>query len=357
MALAELTVQDLRCIETTELAFGPGTTLVYGANGAGKTSILEAIYLLGRGRSFRTRLNERLIRHGQNLCRVVGKVSHPLGTHQLGVEVQKGGDQRSATAGRLNGSAIRSLSELALAFPTQIIDPDAHKLIEESATRRRRWLDWAVFHVEPGFAPAWSRYQRALLQRNAALKSGSMPVSIWDEELGREGEVLTAARDRVLMALLPYWSEMVEELVGLEVSLSFSPGWDRSAPLADALAAHVSRDRDRRTTTIGPHRADISVRVRGRAAREVLSRGQQKLAAVTLSLCQLEYLKREHGLRPTVLLDDPSAELDHARLERFIRRVRGLDTQIVVTALEKDFRLFGEPETLFHVEQGRVFRV
>jgi len=128
MALAELTVQDLRCIETAELTFGPGTTLVYGANGAGKTSIL------------------------------------------------------------------------------QIIDPDAHKLIEDSSIRRRRWLDWAVFHVEPGFASAWSRYQRALLQRNAALKTGSAPVSIWDEELAREGETLTAARERVLTALLPYWT-------------------------------------------------------------------------------------------------------------------------------------------------------
>ena len=357
MALAELTVQDLRCLETAELALGPGTTLVYGANGAGKTSILEAIYLLGRGRSFRTRLNDRLIRHGQGLSRVVGKVNHPLGSHTLGVEVRKGGEQRSTTAGRLNGNNIRSLAELALAFPTQIIDPDAHKLIEESATRRRRWLDWAVFHVEPGFASAWSRYQRALLQRNAALKSGSAPVSVWDEEMAREGETLTAARARVLAALLPYWTEIIEDLVGIDVSLGFLPGWDRSVSLADSLAAHASRDRERRTTTVGPHRADVSVRVKGRAAREVLSRGQQKLAAVTLNLCQLEYLQQEHSLKPTVLLDDPSAELDHSRLERFIDRVRRLNTQIVVTALDKDFHLFGEPENLFHVEQGRVFRV
>jgi len=357
MALAELTVQDLRCIEIAELTFGQGTTLVYGANGAGKTSILEAIYLLGRGRSFRTRLNERLVRHGQGASRVVGKATHALGAHQLGVEVKKERDQRTSTAGRLNGANIRSLSELALAFPTQIIDPDAHKLIEDSATRRRRWLDWAVFHVEPGFAAAWSRYQRALLQRNAALKSGVTPISVWDEELGREGELLTAARERVLTALLPYWRDMIEGLVGLEISLGFSPGWDRSMSLADSLAAHSTRDRDRRTTTVGPHRADIQVRVKGRAAREVLSRGQQKLAAVALSLSQLEFLQIEHDLRPTVLLDDPSAELDQSRLERFIGRVRRLNTQIVVTALEKDFRLFGEPETLFHVEQGRVFRV
>ena len=104
----------------------------------------------------------------------------------------------------------------------------------------------------------------------------------------------------------------------------------------------------------GPHRADASLRVRGKAAREVLSRGQQKLAAVALSLCQLEYLKREHGLLPTLLLDDPSAELDQDRLGRFIARVQGLETQILVTALERDTRLFGTPDRVFHVEQGRV---
>jgi DNA replication and repair protein RecF len=98
----------------------------------------------------------------------------------------------------------------------------------------------------------------------------------------------------------------------------------------------------------------VSLRLRGKLAREVLSRGQQKLAAVALHLCQLEFLKREHGLLPTLLLDDPSAELDQDRLGRFIRRVQRLDTQIIVTALERDTRLFGTPDRVFHVEQGRV---
>jgi DNA replication and repair protein RecF len=117
------------------------------------------------------------------------------------------------------------------------------------------------------------------------------------------------------------------------------------------------RDRERRSTVVGPHRADVLLRVRGRAAREVLSRGQQKLAAVALTLCQLEYLKAEHGLRPTLLLDDPSAELDQERLGRFIARVRALDTQLIITALDRDYRLFGEPQSMFHVEQGRVTRL
>ncbi|NDB24106.1 MAG: DNA replication/repair protein RecF [Gammaproteobacteria bacterium] len=357
MSLAELTLENLRCIEKAELSLGPGTTLIFGANGAGKTSILEAAYLLGRGRSFRTRLNERLIRHGQAFVRVVGRVNADPADRKLGVEVQRAKDGKGGTTGRLDGSDVRSFADLATAFPVQAMDPDAHKLIEDSSTRRRRWLDWAVFHVEHGFAGSWARYQRALAQRNAALRVGRTEVDVWDHELAREGEAMALARQRVLTALHPYWMEIAAELTDLPITLDLQPGWDQSLGLGEALAAVAQRDRDRRTTTVGPHRADLSLKVRGKLAREVLSRGQQKLAAVALNLCQLEYLKREHGLRPTLLLDDPSAELDRERLSRFIGRVTGLECQVIVAALDRDTPLFGAPETVFHVEQGRVFQV
>ena len=357
MFLAELTIENLRCIEKAELQFGPRTNLVFGANGAGKTTILEAAYLLGRGRSFRTRLNERIVQHGKPLGRAVGQVRNDTQTHRLGVEVRRGGAAKGGTSGRMDGADIRSFADLAVAFPVQVMDPDAHKLIEDSATRRRRWLDWAVFHVEQGFATSWARYQRALAQRNAALRTGRADFSIWDAELAREGEWMTAARERVAAALKPYWTTSSSMLTDLDISLEFQAGWDRDTSLVDALGVTGSRDRDRKTTTVGPHRADLSLKVRGRVAREVLSRGQQKLAAVALNLCQLEYLKREHGLQSTVLLDDPSAELDRDHLGRFIERVRALETQIIVTALDRDTPLFDAPETVFHVEQGGVFQV
>ena len=357
MSLAELTIENLRCIEKAELTLGPGTHLVFGANGAGKTTVLEAVYLLGRGRSFRTRLNERLIRHGSPYARAIGRVDAESREHRLGVEIKRGNETKGGTIGRLDGADVRSFADLALAFPVQVMDPDAHKLIEESSARRRRWLDWAVFHVEHGFAASWARYQRALLQRNAALKTRQGEVSVWDPELVKEGEWMTAARERVVATLQPYWTEAAAELTGLDISLEFQPGWDRSVGLGDALLATASRDRDRRSTTVGPHRADLSLKIRGRVAREVLSRGQQKLAAVALNLSQLEYLKREQGLRSTLLLDDPSAELDRDRLARFIARVRALETQVIVTALDRDTPLFGVPDSVFHVEQGRVVRV
>ena len=357
MALTELRVEGLRCIESAELELGPGTNLVFGPNGAGKTSLLEAAFLLGRGRSFRNRLNERLIRHGEPLARVFGRIAtsrsgDPV-QHAVGVEIRR----EAGTEARLNGQPPTSLAELALAFPVQVLDPDAHKLIEDASARRRRWLDWAVFHVEPGFATGWSRYQRALAQRNAALRTGAGVVAAWDPELAREGESLTVARERVVTALTPYWQSVAEDLLGFVPTMTFQAGWDRSSSLIDVLTAGVGRDRERRTTMSGPHRADVALRVQGKLAREVLSRGQQKLAAVALNLCQLEYLKSEHGLVPTLLLDDPSAELDQDRLGRFIRRVERLESQLIVTALDRDQRLFGTPNHVFHVEQGRVNRL
>jgi DNA replication and repair protein RecF len=261
------------------------------------------------------------------------------------------------TRARLDAQNARGLAELATAFPVQVLDPDAHRLIEDSSTRRRRWLDWAVFHVEPGFAATWARYGRALQQRNAVLRAGQGDLAIWDIELIKDGERLTAARRRVLDALKPYWADVSRSLLEQELTLSFQSGWERDTTLAAALSEAAPRDRLRKTTTVGPHRADIGMRIRGKPVREVLSRGQQKLAAVAMTLCQLEYLKQEHEVLPTLLLDDPSAELDRNRLDRFIGRVKGLQTQLIVTALDRDFSLFGTPDALFHVEQGRLVGV
>ena len=351
--LASLRAEQLRSIAAAELEFGGGLNLIIGQNGAGKTSLLEAVYLLGRGRSFRTRSNERLISHGQSIARVVGQLPGALVPEIIGVEIGREGK----TIARIAGRTPDSLADLATAFPVQVIDPDIHKLVEEGSARRRRWLDWGVFHVEPGFGRDWARYQRALKQRNAALKQGLGELRQWDAELARTGQALTIARRRVVDAIAPRWVELCERLAGVALSIHFHAGWDDEQDLEQLLAAAAVRDRERGTTTLGPHRADLRLRQRNRAAREVLSRGQQKLAAVALTLAQLQWLKAEHGLVPTLLLDDPAAELDAQRLGAFIREVQALEAQLIVTSLSADAAPLGQPDRVFHVEQGRVEKV
>lgn len=349
MGLAELTVENLRCLEHVELSLHPDRNLIWGGNGSGKTSVLEAIFLLGRGRSFRTRNSERLIRHGQAQLWVFGRTDD-MPPRSLGVQVSRA----DGTKARISGSTAGSLMELSQAFPVQVIDPGIHQLVEEGGYRRRRWLDWAVFHVEPSFAENWLRYTRALRQRNAALKSQPLQAAVWDTELARLGESISEARRGLVEQLEPHWRSVVTALSGLEVDLHYVRGWPQEIPLLQALKDSHGRDQARGLTHLGPHRGDVAVRLRGRPAREVLSRGQQKLVAIAMTLAQL-YLLREVGLPPaTLLLDDPAAELDGPHLSVFIERVRALACQLVVTSLEADFEAFGMPDRVFHVEQGRV---
>jgi DNA replication and repair protein RecF len=332
-----------------QLALHPGLNLIWGDNGSGKTSLLEAIFLLGRGRSFRTRNSERLIRHGEERLVSFGRATAAL-PHLLGVQVSKS----AGTEAKVDGSPVSSLAELSQAFPVQVIEPGVHRLVEEGGRRRRRWLDWAVFHVEPTYIGNWTRYSRALQQRNAALRVAGDSIDIWNEELARYGELVAASRSSVMERLQPYWTRTVQELTDLEVELSHHQGWPAGQPLAAALAGSTERDRMRGLTHDGPHRADVRVRIHGRTARDVLSRGQQKLVAVAMILSQLELLQALMGAAPTLLLDDPAAELDQPRFDRFIQVLRRTSGQLIATSLRPDLRLFDAPDRVFHVEQGGV---
>src|SRR5688572_6685228 len=351
MSLAELRIENLRCVEGAVLEFAPELNLIAGENGAGKTSVLEAIFLLGRGRSFRTRNSERLIRYGQPKATVFGRTDDSPPKY-AGVEIAADGGTRA----RINGENAGSLLELSGVVPVQAIDPEIHKLVDQGPERRRRWLDWLVFHVEPTFGLEWARYNRALKQRNAALKSGAGGIEAWDEELVTHGTAITEARQRALAKLSPRLQSTFERFGGLEVQAGFSAGW-AGGSLRDSLRVHLDRDRVRGTTTVGPHRADVSLRRHHRAARETLSRGQQKLTAVAMIISQLQLLQDEVGLRALLLLDDPAAELDQKNLQRLFTELSSLRCQMIATSLTPETALFQAPKATFHVEQGRVMRV
>jgi DNA replication and repair protein RecF len=351
MTLAELRIHNLRCIEAATLHLEPELNLLYGQNGAGKTSILEAAFLLGRGRSFRTRNSEKLIRHGATDLSVYGSTrSEPPET--AGIQVS-----REGTRARVNGRDADTLLELSGVLPVQSIDPDIHKLIDQGPERRRRWLDWLVFHVEPNFVFQWSRFQRALKQRNAALRAESGDFAAWDSQVVEHGLAITEARRRAMQALQPFLESMFERFAGLDVGVSFFPGWSQEHSLSAALELHRDKDRLRGVTTAGPHRADVVLRFRQRSARETLSRGQQKLTAVAMVISQLRLLQALAQKRVLLLLDDPAAELDAANLQILFAELRSLDCQMIATSLSPEIALFQAPKATFHVEQGRVVRL
>jgi DNA replication and repair protein RecF len=347
VSLASLKITGVRSLKEAALDFGSGLNLVYGANGSGKTSILESTFLLGRGRSFRTRHTDQLISRGGTSLQVFAQTIEPA--HRIGFEYRR---DESYTA-RLDGEDVRSLAELPGAFFVEVIDPEVHRLVEGAPGERRRWLDWGVFHVEPAFLESWLRFSRALRQRNAALKQGQDP-KIWDAEIANWGEQVARQRSLWFETIKPFLNETIHRLARLDVELSYFRGWSADRSLAEALAEGVERDRARGATQVGPQRADVHLRVGGKAARESLSRGQQKLVAAAMVLALLRRLREQQAVPPTLLLDDPAAELDGQRLASLVQMVTELNCQLVITSLDPALQVFGRPERVFHVEQGVV---
>ena len=356
MSLDSLGVEDFRCIQTAELDLHGRCNLISGENASGKTSLLEAIFVLGRGRSFRTPKTETLIRAGRPAFQLTARVRRGGAPRPLGLRLSKDGMEA-----RFAGRAVGGLAELATVLPAQAIDPEVHRLIEGGPQERRRFLDWGVFHVEPNFVEHWRRYQRALRQRNAALRSGQGPdvVRAWDPELLEAGEVVAKFRARYLEALRPHVAAVANRLLGASLEISLQQGWAAERSLREAVEAAWSKDQERGLTHAGPHRADVSVRFGGVPARDRISRGQQKLAAAALLLGQLRCDAEQGSAVAALLVDDPAAELDAAHLERLLGEIVELPAQLFVTALDPaNPALAILPDGhRFHVEHGVVTRL
>jgi DNA replication and repair protein RecF len=353
MTLQRVQVSDFRCLHSAELEFDPRFTLISGPNASGKTSVLESIYVLGRGRSFRTRRLDNLIRSGTNRFVIYGEAGAERRTG-LGIE----GSALGMRA-KMGGDRVASLAELAAVLPVQIIDPEVHRLIEEGPSRRRRFLDWGVFHVEHSFVEKWQQYQQVLKQRNAALKARqpAAAISAWDVDLVRLGGSIHAARALYVDQLAPVAIDIAQRLLGLQLSMSYRSGWSRELSLEEALKASWIHDQDAGITQVGPQRAEIAFRLDGAPVKDRISRGQQKLLAASLLMAQLRLFPNDAQIRPTLLLDDPAAELDSDRLLGLIREVTAQSVQLVVTSLSTNFDAFGMPGRRYAISAGAVERV
>jgi len=351
LSLGRVQVTDFRCLQSVGLDIDSRFTLISGANASGKTSLLEAIYVLGRGRSFRTRRLEHLIRHGSERFVVFGEVDAFARRVSLGVEGSAAG-----VRARLGGAKANSLAELAPLLPVQIIDPEIHRLIEEGPSRRRRFLDWGVFHVEPRFVEDWQRFQQALKQRNAALRSRQpRPVTAaWDGDLVRYGESLSAARARYVEALTEPAVSTTRQLLGMELTIRYRPGWARGLTLAEALQQSLQHDEESGVTQVGPHRAELAIGLNDTGVKDRISRGQQKLLAAALLMAQVKLFPLDSPVKPSLLLDDPAAELDNERLTRLISEVSGQSVQLIVTTLHPEFSEFGAPGRHYRIEAGTI---
>ena len=357
MALLRLQIQDFRNIQQAELSPGSGLNVLLGRNGSGKTSLLEAIHYLGLGRSFRTHLTNRVIGHGEKAFTLFAQVATPsYGQLPLGLSKSRAGD----TQLRLGGRPAERLAQLAELLPLQLIHPEGFSLLTGGPQQRRAFIDWGVFHVERSFFPLWSQVRRLLKQRNALLRQSSSyaPLAFWDQELVRLGAELAQHRQNYCEALLPLLQEITADfLPEYEFRIGFYPGWDRQRPLLELLQEGFERDRLMGHTAIGPHKADLRLKVGGVPVQDLLSRGQLKLLVCAMRLAQGQFLNQQGERQCIFLIDDFASELDSEKRRLLAHRLKQCASQVFITAIDEAplADMMSELEChLFHVEQGAI---
>ncbi len=337
-----------RCLENVELELAPDFNLVYGANASGKTSFLEALAYLGRGKSFRGASTANLVQHGAQEFVLFGQVENDGFHRRIGVRNSRAGIEIRVD-GESGGAAA-----LAEALPLQVIDPEVHNLVAGGPEQRRRFLDWVGFHVEHEHLQAWRRYRRVLKQRNAALKANAAPAVInsWNAEFVDLGLALDGSRRRCLEVAVESLQGYGRDLLGTELGFEYQQGWKQGRGLDEALVDGIERDLQLGATQHGPHRADLRIRYDERQARKLVSRGQQKLLASAMILAAADTAQTALEQPLLLLLDDPAAELDADSLERLMGAVSMLGCQVVATSLERGALSVPAGAAVFHVKHG-----
>ena len=356
MIVTSLEIDNFRNLHSTRLQCSPGLNLILGENASGKTSLLEALYYLGRARSFRTRRTRELIQNDRDHFRVVALMSGSDAERTVPVGIQHNAHKFSA---RINGVPVKSLAELALQVPVLLLNPDSHRLLEDGPRQRRRFMDWGLFHRDQGFLQAWKRYGIALRNRNAALRTQLVDRSIdaWDQELVLAATILDELRETFCKALREALLPLIGATLGeVALGVDYRRGWAQEQSLAALLRAGRVQDRRYGYTRLGPHRADFVIRLDGRAAPEYLSRGQQKLLIVALVLAQAALYQAHKGEPCILLVDDLPAELDRTHRNRLMACLAGMDIQLFITAIEAgllDTSLWNQVH-VFRIDDGGI---
>jgi DNA replication and repair protein RecF len=363
--LTRLDIHNVRNLESIRLVETGRVNVLFGANGSGKTSVLEAIHMLSMARSFRATSARSVIRHGEDQCTVYGELGHTASNavRALGVQRWRSGEASLKVAGK----PVKSVASLVTELPVLVINADGFGLLTGSPAERRRFLDWGVFHVEHPFFAAWQRFQRCIRQRNTVLRRDKIDdgeLSVWTREITGAGEALSACRRRYFERLVPAFERVVAGLLpDVEtLSLRFRQGWEAGIDYAEALERSARADREQGFTHVGPQRADIGVYSGRHAAAETLSRGQQKLVICAMKLAQGYVLAETTGSgNCTYLVDDLPSELDTSHAARVCEQLDAIGAQAFITCIEAPAveRIWPSSATgpqMFHVEHGKVGR-
>ena len=350
MSINRLKINHFRNLAEIDLELSPSFNLFFGQNGAGKTSLLEAVYYLSRNRSFRSNYNKRIIQFDEKRLVLYSQINND----SIGIERALSGESLI----KINGDTVQSNALLASYFPLILIHADTFHILDSGPDYRRQFMDWGMFHVEHDYLILWKRYQKLLKQRNTAIRQrlSKKEIIIWDEELINTAIALDKKRKEYFKSFKPSLLDIASRfLPGSTFNISYYPGWNEEKSLPDLIKNELERDLDLGYTYNGPHRADIKININGIPAKDVLSRGQQKLFITAMCLAIGKLFREQAGITPIYLIDDLAAELDQKNQQILINELASSQSQVFLTLIEPG--LFEEKlinKRMFHVEHGLI---
>ena len=349
MILSDLKIHHLRNISSTHLSLNPRFNFIIGPNGSGKTSLLEALYILSCGHSFRSREISPTITHGESTLTIFAKA-----LSEETISIQKSCSE--PTQVKLNNQFCSSTSQLAYALPCQVFYSDIFQIIDAGPSVRRAVLDWGLFHVKHNYLMLLKEYKKVLKQRNALLKQRA-PYSHfipWDNQLSGLADEINSLREDYFSLWQESFAKILPQLTDINRSIDYYKGWDRKnngITLKDVLVDSFDHDKQRLFTQYGVHQADIVIKCDQERVKHYLSRGQQKIILFALKLAQSDLLEH-HCL---YLIDDFSAELDELHQRKLLDLFRDRAGQYIITAMSTLplSEAFSEKDmSTFHINSG-----
>ncbi|WP_116964737.1 DNA replication/repair protein RecF [Fastidiosibacter lacustris] len=337
MYIQNLNIYQFRNLSEVAMTLHPKLNLISGQNGSGKTSILEAIYFLSLGRSFRSAQLARIISHEKENFKLFSRFYNAKERTIASLR-----DKTGKSTIRLDGEEVSSQAELTRALPVQLFNPESFSLINSGAQQRCKLLDWGVFYHKKNFLNIWQQVKRLTKQRNAALKQNYPRnyIEILDRELVTKSEALDQARLDYFQMLMPKIQELLLLFSPqLQVEISYYRGWSQDKALLEVLIHSFQSDVKSGITSHGSHRADLRFKVNGHPAQDILSRGQQKILISAIKLAQGEIFSQEHQSGCIYLVDDLHSELDQAHLQKVFSKLVEIDAQIIATAINANHLL------------------